>query len=359
MYKAFGFAELKKTTDSFTNTITRETEKGGLVFIQQGAKLLGLFPDRDKSNTLWVNESIERYLDNRQALVGGERLWISPERNFYYENPRDYLGYHIPSEIDPGEYQCLDDAETIVFENVFSLLEYDRNKLFDNSIKRRSFTVIPDPYDTNLAYAGAAITDEIIIEDAEIQMCAWSIAQVYTIGPDAPGTALFPVKPGARVISYFDPIPHSRAETHENYARFKIDGAFSCKMGIRPEDIPDSMASISAYISRIPFTHETWSCIIKHSHDIPRSQQECVDMTKNDPNGFKAGIQAFNTDHGPSDMQAFLCGELGLQLNKGRVDSEKTISRGTHRLLSYCGSKSEMLELAKTALHLDEVPKIY
>ncbi len=361
LFKSFSYNELRAIAERYTKTVVKENNNGSLVFTAQGARLLGIFPDAKGDNVLWVNENLNECFLQHQALIGGERLWISPERNFYYENPRDFEGYRIPSEIDPGDYEYIDDAAVVKFESTFSLLEYDRNKLFDNSEERRTFTVISDPYTTHLPFAGVSITDEVVINDTTIKMCGWSIAQVYTYGPESPGTALFPVKSGCALISYFDQIPPERAEICENYARFKIDGCFSCKVGIRPEDIPFDNICKAVYLSRMPSDSSVWSCVIKRSDAVAKTQNECVDMAKNNPDGPKGAVQAFNTDHGSSkeNLLVYPCGELGLQLSKGIVKEDRTVSNATHELLGYTGSKDEMLELAQQVLQSDSRPSLY
>ncbi len=359
-YRTFSFQELKVITERYTNIIVKKNENGVMLFTQQGARLLGMFPDSEGDNVLWVNRDVENFIPKHYALVGGERLWISPERNFYYENPRDFAGYRIPHEIDPGEYECLEGDDSIVFANSFSLLEYDQNKLFDNSLEKRSFSLVPDPYNTDLPYIGVSITDEISVNDSSIEMCAWSLAQVYTGGPESPGTALFPITGNCEPISYFDPIPPDRVDVCNGYVRFKIDGSFSNKLGIRPEDCNLDIPCKALYLSKTPSDNATWFCVIKRSNDVPHSQEECVDTAMSDPAGPKGAVQAFNTDHGSKEeLSAFPCGELGLQLSRGIVEDNRTVSKGTHELLGYTGSKDEMLELAQSVLRIEETPKLY
>lgn len=359
LYKSFTIEELKSIAEKHTNVIIKESESGTLLFTQHGARLLGLFPDRNASNVLWVNENLDKNIDEHHAHIGGERLWISPERNFYYENPRDFEGYRIPFEIDPGEYRLLFENDTISFENNFSLLEYDQNKLFDNSQAKRKFTIIKDPYDTNFSYAGVSITDSMSINDPNIEMCAWSLAQVYTCGIESPGTAFFPANSKCDLISYFDPISTDRATSHGDYISFKIDGYFSSKVGIRPEDINFDIPCKAAYLSPGPLQNDLWFCTLKRSNDIPKSQNDCVDMTKNDSQNSKCAIEAFNTDHGSIEPQSFPCGEISLQFNKGIEKNGHTISKASHELLAYCGNKDEMIDLVKTVLKIETMPELF
>jgi hypothetical protein len=254
----------------------------------------------------------------------------------------------------------VEDSSKVVFKNVFSLLEYDRNKLFDRTIGKRTFTPIADPYATHLPYTGVSGKDWISVNDPHIQMCAWSIVQVYTRGQEHPGTALFPVNPGTGFISYFDEIPPGRAADGAGYIRLKIDGNFSCKAGVRPEDLVMGNPCKAIYLSPSAGDDDTWLCVVKRSDDIPHNQKECVDMTKNGPADAKAAVQVYNTDHGSKeDMIAFPCGELSLQLKKGTVQHGVTVSSGVHELLSYRGTKGELLELAKTILRLSATPELF
>ena len=86
-----------------------------------------------------------------------------------------------------------------------------------------------------------------------------------------------------------------------------------------------------------------------------------MDMAKNNPDGPKGAVQAFNTDHGSSkeNLIIYPCGELGLQLTKGIVKEDHTVSSATHELLAYIGSKDAMFELAQEALQLDALPTVY
>jgi hypothetical protein len=358
-YHSFSYDELRSIVQRYTTVIEKESDTGKLVFSQFGGRLLGLFPDGRGDNVLWVNEELDPFLVEHQPHIGGERLWISPERNFYYENPRDFEGYHVPSEIDPGEYVCKNNSDNVVFESTFSLLEYDQNKLFDNSNKKRSFSVIHDPYRTGLPFAGVSITDEITVPDTEIQMCAWSIAQVYTCGPESPGTVLIPANKKALLISYFNQLPDDRMESLDHYVRFKIDGCFSGKLGIRPEDLDLDNPCKAVYLSPSAKNKSTWFCVIKQSLDIPKTQDECLDMVKSNPQGPKGAVQAFNTDHGSAEPVAYPCGELGLQLAKGKVLHKKTISKATHELLSYSGTREKLLDLVSHILRIKEPPVLY
>ena len=287
--------------------------------------------------------------------MGGERLWIAPERNFYYENPRDFEGFHVPAGMDPGNYEGSDD---LTYVNTYTLMDLKSNQLAEGTTMQRSFAPCDDPYGTGLAFAGTTIRDSITVPGAELDFCAWSLAQIYTCGAANPGTVLFPIKEQGQILNYFDPIPAGRAEVKQGYGRFRIDAADIYKMGIAPEDMLFDNECKSVYVSPYPGV-DRWFCVIKRSNDMPRSQQECVDYPKSNPEGTKGATQAYN--NGPDFPLGpdFPFGEIEMQLAKGVRTGDTTVSSGEHQLLAYAGAKEEILKLAATALGTRDMPEVY
>jgi hypothetical protein len=355
-YRSFPLRDLQNAVAPYTESTVKETQSGNVLTTTYGARLLGLYPRRDGLNTLWIFEDIEKEMKLQQWLVGGERLWIAPEREFYYENPRDFDGFHVPAGIDPGNYQMLGE---MVYENIFSLLNCARNETYDNCLARRTIKLIEDPFQSGLEYAGVEIAEMLMITKPNLNMSAWSIAQVYSSGPEKPGTAFFPVREGAHPLSYFSPIPQDRVSVNGTCARFKIDGEEIYKLGIKPEDMDFDNPVKAVYVSPWP-QGDDWFAVIKVSDDMPRTQEECVDIPRGDTSGPKGAIQSYNNGPDFSDeIENAPFGEIELQLNCGLFDTSTTTSTGTHKLLSYAGSKEQILNLAAEALRLDSTPELY
>ena len=351
--------ELISTAEKYTSVITKETETGQVVLAEQGARLLGVFPETGGDNVLWVNTDLETYLQEHHSLVGGNRLSIIPEKSFFYENPRDFEGYHVPSEIDPGEYSCIEDADTVTYENTFSLLAYDKNRLHDNSIEQRTFTSIADPYHTGLSFAGVSICDTLSIIDTEITVALASLTKVNTLGPDAPGTILIPVKSGCDLITYYEPLEPGDADIAGSYCRFKIDGEKTVKIAVQPEHIQLGNACKIIYILPSSADSNRWLCVIKRSKDIPESQDGCIDIPETDPEGPRGGLQVLNASQGIHETDFYQYGELTLHFSKGTVTEGKTLCKADHELLAYCGNEHDILEVAKTALETEKAPVLY
>ena len=355
-YPTFSLDQLDKTAEQHTDVDILEMGNGAALFTEAGARLLGLFPHADLPNTLWTSEQLGSFLARREWLIGGERLWIAPERHFFYENPRDFEGFHVPAGIDPGNYERLAHC---TYENTFSLIDLHSNTPWDNSRMLRSFTPLADPYHTGLAYMGVAANDTVEINGPGAHFCAWSLTQVYSCGPGKAGTAFFPVADTAQLISYFEPVPPRYATVHkEGYASFRIDANAIYKIGIRPEDMRFDNLCKALYLSPFPGSKK-WFCLIKRSDSMPRSQAECVDIARSNPEGPMGAIQSYN--NGPDFRPDIECpfGEIELQLQKGRDEGGKSVSKAHHELLSYAGTKAQMLDLAQTVLGLQAPPSAY
>lgn len=352
-YRHFSLDEITNLVQNQTSTIVKHTNTGTLVFTEFGARLIGLFPSRYEPNALWVAPDIQHRIKNRSWFTGGERLWIAPQRDFYFTNPVDFDGFIVSEEIDPGKF-C--NQGVLRYENIFSLNDFKRGKIYSKSLARREFTLIDDPYESELPYAGVRITEHLSIPVTSIDVCPWSITQVSTCGKDQPGTALFPIKKGGSLITYFGDCEKDSVSSEKGYARFKIDSQNACKQAIRPEDIIwDNPAKI-VYLSKFPDS-SNWLCLIKRSDDLPRSQADCVDVASGNPEGEKGATQVYNNTNNPLDYHPY--GEIELQLTKGFEKDGCTRSDATHELLGYVGKKDELLKLAQRVLRIEEVPEIY
>jgi hypothetical protein len=349
--KTFSIDDIRNSVEKKTGTTIKGTRTGAVVFTEFGARLLGLFPSLSDPNTLWVPEDIDQRIESNDWLSGGERLWIAPQRDYFFKNPLEFEGFHVSPNIDPGIYSQKGDLK---YESAFSLSNYSKSEEYDGSVARREFTLIDDPYESCLDYAGVQIFDHLSVPSSNVDMCAWSIAMVNTCGSEMPGTVLFPVRIGASLVSYFDPVPSHRATVENGYARFLIDSQKAYKMAIRPEDIVWENPAKVIYIAPYP-GGKRWFCLIKRSDDLPKNQDDCVDTPCGNPDGPKGATQAYNScfDHGS------LYGEIELQLNKGISDGDRTTSSATHELLGYTGTKDEILSLAQRVLAIEELPKVF
>ncbi|MBD3321108.1 MAG: hypothetical protein GF350_08455 [Chitinivibrionales bacterium] len=353
-HKSYFLKELKDIASGHSSISTVATDSGTILITEYGARILGLFPRNDLPNCLWNPEKIDSLMNERSWMVGGERLWIAPERDFYYENPRDFEGHKVPAGMDPGDFKK---TGNLTFKAQYPLFDFIRNETYEECFSQRSFKLKTDPFNSGLAFVGVEVCDTISVNKPDIDICCWSMSMVYTCGPEMPGTAFFPVADNAAILGYFGQVPEDRAQIVGTHARFRIDADGIYKIAFKPEDTVSDNKSKIVYISPYPDS-DSWFCLVKRSGDIPRVQEECVDPPKADAEGPRGAIQAYN--NGPDFGDELLpFGEIELQLAKGITKDSNTVSTGTHELLCYSGSKSSIVSLAKEILRLSSDPLPY
>jgi len=95
-----------------------QPDGGTLLISPWGGRVLGLFVPGCEKNLLWVNPDLDDPLKAEKLLasplwpnLGGDRIWLAPERDFFYPGFPDLQRYEPPTQIDPGQYS-VDRTET-------------------------------------------------------------------------------------------------------------------------------------------------------------------------------------------------------------------------------------------------------
>ena len=311
------------------------------IISERGGRVIGLFME-GSPNLLWTSPSLEEAYRRYDWNLGGLRVWISPERNFYYKDPERFEGWFCPPGIDPGNYKIVEEAHSSIrVESPIEAYDYLLKKRLRGWISRR---IELDQLD-NLA---RLYVHENLLLEYEGDAALWALAQVNP-GSRAPGTVIVPVKEGAKPIHYFGPIPEDRLSIEIDHISFKIDGLRVAKLGIRPEDLRREGEAIIGYLSEL--MNGLWCFLALRTLDAPRSQEECLDVAKADPSGPRGAIQSYNS--GPEFGAGF--GEIELQFPPARRISNKLISTIRYDLLALTGPRDEVIDKAEKILEVKEV----
>jgi hypothetical protein len=332
-------------------------EGGHFVFCATGARLLGMFPSKNSWNVLWTHPQLSQTLQRGLWNLGGERLWISPERDFFYRNPGAFEGWYCPAEMDPGNYKLTekDFQKGLTFQQKIELKNIYKNEVYPLTAAR-TYQAEPNPFPDrkNISYCGVKIRDQVetsFLNPLRIQ--PWTITQVFT-GPACTGTVLIPVVRTCQPIHYFSPVPADRLTVLEKYAAYKIDGNAVYKIGITSADVDFSRGARILYLTP-SVDGKNWFLIFKCSDDVPRSADKCYDVARSNPHAPAAAIQSYNSGYIPGEEQLFF-GELELQLNpllkRGKAGY---CSEVTHQLFIFEGSKEDIVKLAEDILGLSQL----
>ena len=318
------------------------THNGSSIIISQyGGRPLGIFPKDNSISLLWINPKVKNSIKDKRRDIGGDRYWISPERDYFYEKPSIFEGWFCPSGLDPAYYEFLGDSHTSCTVSTPLTIENKMKKEFYQGEITRQFTLIKETHKTGISYCGIEFLDDCVLYKPNLKVNGWTLACVISGGVSNPGTVIVPTKPNPKPLSYFRNIPENRLIKGEKHVAFKIDVDDIYKLAIRPEDIDFSRSAKIGYVMRIPDSDE-FGFLVKLSDDLPRSQDDCFDVSRDHPEGEIGVIQSYNSES-PNKPQLLRYGEIELQLNKFETIDNTSHGKAKHQLFGYIGTKDEIL----------------
>jgi hypothetical protein len=342
--------------------VIKGEHEGSLVLMQRGGRLIGAFPREESKNALWTNPKLEAILNTEEWNVGGDRLWISPERDFFYEDADKFERWFCPKALDPGNYElAYSKRGTVAFRNVLNLSNLRTGETYKDVCVTRTMSYLPNPYASNprltktlegVSYVGMKSVEEVLVKEnyLGLRINPWVITQVNPSSSKNPGVVIVPTRGAdAQPIHYFGRIPDERLKVHRDHFSFKIDGEAVYKLGIRPEDLPLKREAAIGYIADVEEANNESLLLIRKSKNVPRNQSECLDPAKANPNGPKGAIQSYNSG---LDLRL---GEVELQLSPVKRRDHEYYRKARADLLIFQGPRNKIVELAKTLLNVSSI----
>ncbi|MFX1572347.1 MAG: DUF6786 family protein [Promethearchaeota archaeon] len=341
---------LLSTIGDQTTLIQLGSDESSVIISEFGGRPLGIFPSNDCYNLLWINPNIKEIIKSRNWQIGGDRYWISPERDFFYKNPTTWEDWFCPEGLDPANFELLASSETscTVSSGIF-ITNQSTKQGYQGEISRQ-FKVIKEPYWTGVQYCGVETLDDCVFYRSNLNVNGWSLATVISGGRDNSGTVLIPTLSNPKPISYFRKIPEDRLKIGENYMSFKIDVDDIYKLAIRPEDINFKVPAKIGYVLQLPES-EDYGFIVKLSDDIPKNQNECFDISRDHPDSEIGVIQSYNSESPNKPQLNF--GEIELQLTPFKTIENASHGKAKHQLFSYIGTKEEILNVVEKYLEIN------
>ncbi|MBY9021503.1 MAG: hypothetical protein KGD67_10610 [Candidatus Lokiarchaeota archaeon] len=341
---------LISTIGDSARLVELDSGKGSVLISEHGGRPLGIFPKDDCYNLLWVNPNIKEAIKSRSHEIGGDRYWVSPERDFFYKKPETFEEWFCPQALDPANFEILVSSESSCTVSSGVFLQNQRTKQGIQGEITRQFKLVDEPFPTGVSYCGIEILDDCILYRPNLKINGWSLATVISGGVENPGTVLIPTKENPRYISYFRTVPEDRVKIGQNYLAFKIDVDDIYKLAVRPEDVDFNRSAKIGYVLKIPDS-EDYGFIVKLSEDIPKNQTECFDVSRDHPESEIGVIQSYNSESPDKPLLNF--GEIELQLNCFETIDNTSHGKAKHHLFAYVGTKEEILSVVKKYLGIE------
>lgn len=182
--------------------------KGAVMIMPAYGRVIGLWSDRGRENHFWVNPA---FLESKGAKnpswanPGGDRLWLSPEREFFIRDlTRPWETYSVPPCLDPGKYFYRIDNKDICLENSGVAMAFASKLKVPFRIVRRIHPLTGYEIESflgKLDFKGAGYKEEInlaIEKPCPIKVGIWNLVQVCR-----GAKAMVPVKRSDRYTVFF------------------------------------------------------------------------------------------------------------------------------------------------------------
>lgn len=227
-----------------------------------GGRILGIFPDADHDNLMWVNQAVITNAENLRQFtnaggwnLGGERVWIAPEIQYNIRDRRDFWGtHHVPPQMDPGNYML--ERQSATHCRLAQDIELSAYNLAQDvkhlHIERNIIGNIPDPlrhlpdYHQMVAdvqyfgYAHAVTLTEK--NDTSVISESWNLVQL-----NPGGQLTIPAVPTIEPTTYFgDPADDAKHIAIDAY-RIHITGQRQYKVGYKSICVSNRIA----YLNRL------------------------------------------------------------------------------------------------------------
>jgi hypothetical protein len=220
---------------------------GKIVVTPHGARVLGLFTHETAENAFWVNleladpGSAKKMLAGEHVL-GGDRVWIAPERGLFFKGNKLEDGVVTQGSIDPGNWVVGKLTEKAIrLTNDFTATYFHVPGSRVRGLVERSIRQICRPLaekPANVAYAGYEIASRFDLLEApqdDLHFGMWFLIQMVTPA----GGYLYAPTSGRAVVTgdYFEATGPDYLKVTETHVRFKLDSLARHKIGIRKNEV--------------------------------------------------------------------------------------------------------------------------
>jgi len=323
-----------------------------ILILPYGGRVLGLFAPHSEENFYWTHPALESpesatefYNAQQWHNSGGDRTWLAPEVDFFFPNYPDKNVYRPPRELDPGNYQIIQNSQREHLVNRATCVLSRLRRPVEVEIAK-SFGPAPNPlrheraleHLANLEYAGYTQYTSLELlagtRNGDAQVGLWNLLQMPHGGELLIATH---VKTEPKVV--FGALDPHDLRISDHLVRYRMRASGEQKIGIR------AVAAAGRVGYRYPADGGRWALVIRNVFVNPSGTY--ADVPWDDPEDLGYAIQACNVNSGLGSF-----GELEYHV--------PAIGRGTGRLRcedvsqvwAFRGSTEEIDLVARSLLGL-------
>ncbi len=341
------------------------TDGGGAVVVTvHGGRVLGVFTSPTADNLYFTNPDLndgtgaQKFLAAEHVL-GGDRLWLAPERGIFFKGQRAEDGVTTPASVDPGSYIVGQKSETAVrlvneVNTPFHLAAGASKQVPIQATVERTIRIIPSPFAdfprvlpalARTHYAGYEIASRFELRGApndDLAIGLWFLIQI-NIPTGAAGHLYVPTSGRAVVTDYYEPTGADYLRVEDTHVRFKLDSIQRHKIGLRKTEV----IGRAAYLSNADSAGQA-SLIVRNFLNNP-SAHYC-DVPLHTPDGStQDSVQSYNHFSGSPGVSF---GELEFHTPSVTRAAASPVIYDTNQVWCFSGAREDLVAIAGRLLNL-------
>jgi hypothetical protein len=342
---------------SLQSHLLQHPQGGALLVAPHGARVLGLFPGPSSANLFFTNPELAdpaaaRALLSGEHVLGGDRVWIAPERGLFFRGDSLDQGVSTQPGIDPGNWLIAARSPTSIrLVNAFSATYFHIPGSAVRGTVERSIRLIPSPFvHTNISapgvqYVGYEIASTFHLLESprdDLYFGLWFLIQLVV----PHGGYLFVPTAGKAVITgdYYEPTGPDYLAVSDTHVRFKLDSIDRHKIGIRKTEVLGRAAFLS---NPPPSSSPSGNATLVIRNFLNNPSGHYADVPLHTPAGTQDSIQSYNHNSGPAGF-----GELEFHTPGINRAMPEPVLSDTNQLWAFTGPRPALVHIAARLLNL-------
>ena len=338
---------------------------GGTILVtQHGGRVLGAFTDSSADNLYWVNPELSDPASARQLLagehvLGGDRMWLAPERGLFFKGDKLADGVVTQPAIDPGNWLIAQKSATSIrLVNEFSAKYFHIPNAIIRGTVDRTIRLIDSPFAHNptilpalgrtqfVGYEIASIFRLLEAPDDDLHFGLWFLIQLVV----PHGGHLYIPTAGTATITgdYYEPTGPDYLRVTDTHVRFKLDSIDRHKIGIRTTEILGRAAFLSNSFPESEGAQAT--LVVRNFFNNPSAHYS--DVPLHTPKGTHDSFQGYNHNTGPSGFGELEFHTPGICRAMAAGGGGDPVVTDTNQVWAFTGSRPDLIQIASRLLNL-------
>jgi hypothetical protein len=262
-----------------------------LLVLPYGGRILGLFPPGSEENFFWTHPALDQaesardyFASSRWHNPGGDRTWLAPELEFFYERYLDSSTYRVPDSLDPGNYRMRQDHDGSYLVSELAVRSARTGVVIPLRITKTIFPAANPLSDneklfSHARYAGFTLHTVLeLLKNSEASIGLWDLLELPYGGEFLAATHSL-----SRPTIYFGDVDPSQIVSTDHLVRWRMTGGGIQKIGLKAVHVTGRVG----YLYR---QGPQWSLVVRNFSVNPSGRY--VDSPPGNPAELGHAIQA-------------------------------------------------------------------